>query len=101
MQRFFDTDGDGTLMLMCPMCGDTYLHQERVDVVCREKEDGAPKTVSVSHDGVVGVADGVGGGRRVSVAIVFAGECGHTSRLEMTQHKGWTLVEFCVVRHDV
>jgi hypothetical protein len=98
MKGFFVDDGDDDLTLVCPVCGGTGLHQERVDVVCREDEDGPPKTVSVSSNGAVHTVNGAGGGRRQSVSVVFIGECGHTSRLDMTQHKGMTLVVFDPVR---
>ena len=92
-------------VLLCPRCGGNNLHQERVDIWEREKEDD-PVGLHVQTDGVAHMqVDGFLGdspsGRRNGLRITFSCEqCQfdvpgeRDLLLFIWQHKGTTFVDF-------
>lgn len=87
-------------LLLCPLCGDDYVHLNDVFVAGRpEGEDGPIKNVTVSNAGRVTEGDLVEFpsqqvGRRHSLAL--AGDCEHCGEgfaIEFRQHKGQTRVQ--------
>lgn len=89
--------------LMCPECGETFLHHVAVAVHVRESEDGPGQEIAVRRPRDVQIrslaADAEEfGGRRDDILIAFWCEiCGEDSRyhLQIRQHKGST--ELCWV----
>lgn len=83
--------------LLCPGCGGANLHQERVEVFERTKED-APKGFHVTvEDGSVSIDEKLDGNpseRRRGLRVRFHCEtCEATPTLTLAQHKGVTLVD--------
>lgn len=79
--------------LVCPECGDTYLHQTNVTVFDREEEDGKVIVREISTSEVKTSYQTNAHGRRNSLEIKFYGECGHEFILLIMQHKGETFLE--------
>lgn len=90
----FTTDEYGRPAIVCPECGDGWLHQSRVEVFVRDSEDedrGIHATIDY-QDGVSidrSMAENPSP-RRDGIAIAFECElCGGDARtLHITQHKG-------------
>jgi hypothetical protein len=90
------TDFDGyDFKLLCPRCGDNYLHHCAVSVFSRPREDG-PVTVTTVHDsGQVEIGPITArspSSRRDGLTIAFWCECCGATDLELaiSQHKGNT-----------
>ena len=88
----------GESILVCPMCGSTYLHQGIVEVFDRNEDaaQGMHTVVSRNHTDVeYGPLTGNPSGRRQGLIIAFlCEECGNLSMLEILQHKGETFVRW-------
>jgi hypothetical protein len=83
--------------LICQECGHDIIHQRIVVVNVRRCEDGEHLRASIASGGCVDVRLGVGSphGRRDDVSITFECEgCGAMSRLNLTQHKGPTVIRW-------
>lgn len=89
---------DADQCLLCPLCGETYVHIDDVYVAGRPREDGAIVPVHVDSGGRVLDGSQVSlpipnVGRRH--AIVLRGRCetcAGTFTLEFKQHKGQTVL---------
>ena len=101
--RFTNEDPD-CAELVCPSCGGSLLHHDRVDVFERVEDAASGLRVSVANDSVL--TDTAMGGnpssRRHGVSIRFWCEtCAAISALSIAQHKGSTLFSFDVVGVDL
>jgi len=77
----------------CPYCGNENTHHGRVEVFERDKEDGQTFMKTPGFDGhnetFINPSK-----RRDAVRINFEGECGHSFRMDIIQHKGNTHISF-------
>jgi len=82
------------LLLVCPVCGDTYQHHTTVTIFDRlGGEDGQSMAMNSAHGTWVAIANADNpSSRRDAVRVHFWGECGHTWSLDFVQHKGQTFV---------
>ena len=83
--------------LVCPACGSTYLHHERVEVF--ERNEGERSGLHVAVGGGRALVDtaleGNPSGRRHGLNIHFwCEECEARPMLIIAQHKGNTIVDF-------
>lgn len=83
--------------LLCPACGDSYLHHDGVEVF--ECDEDATTGVHVSVSGgkaqVDNVLEGNPSARRHGLTVHFSCEgCDAKPVLSISQHKGNTLVNF-------
>jgi hypothetical protein len=69
------------LVLVCPECGDTYSHVRRVGTLL-----GSDAVEARVYPGSATI--GTTALRRSALAIELDGECGHSWRLLVQQHKG-------------
>lgn len=85
--------------LLCPACGNEYLHHEAA-LVCNRREDASTtEFFEVSTDGEVskylGPSEDNPSERRDAIQIRFSCEhCPHKSVLSVMQHKGFTYLTF-------
>ena len=91
----------GDPVLKCPLCGEHYLHQGRVDVFKRSEDEEAVTRTTVMWDGTASVAtvantgSGNPSSRRDGLTIGFSCEmCNDIFVLSISQHKGQTLVRW-------
>jgi hypothetical protein len=94
-------DGD---WLLCPNCGEFYLHHDRVTIFERSEEDAPSHSLEV--DGIWKMRKVEGGDnpscRRDGVAVRFWCECcSAISELTIAQHKGTTIMRWRRVRADI
>lgn len=90
---------DDNINLNCPECDQSNLHQERVEVMFREKEDGNGFCSTSTRDSI-DTKLYVGGikGRRDIINIYFYCEhCNIKKYIEIKQHKGTTEFTWCEV----
>jgi hypothetical protein len=96
------TQEDG---LICPNCGENFLHHEKVEVFARRQEagdlgDGGGVHVTVEN-GQALISKNMTENpspRRDGISIEFSCEnCPHRSRMTIIQHKGSTYLEFELV----
>ena len=87
---------NGENVLLCPVCGEEYLHQGKIEVFERSEDDvfgthtmvNGPCT-NVCHDSL----EGNPSARRQGLIIHFLCEgCGHIYVMEIYQHKGLTFM---------
>jgi hypothetical protein len=95
-------------LLLCPQCDEQNTHVELVQVAARE-EDRPFTNISVNAvtaevhvyptgEGSVPAGEAVGQGRRQRISIRLSCEqCGRSSDLVLTQHKGVTFAEWMEV----
>jgi hypothetical protein len=99
-----DWDYEGSLHLVCPECGESVLHQDRVEVIIRDNDEEDATVTITDHKGTR-LARRVKSkcpGRRDSLFIHFSCEQCHGSnergkelfRLCIRQHKGSTLFKW-------
>jgi hypothetical protein len=96
------TDG----FLVCPLCGDNYVHLDEAYVAGRAREDGPVTPAMINSDGHASSDDSIqvpmannDAGRRHTISL--AGRCeGCSGRFAIAfkQHKGQTVVD--VLRQD-
>jgi hypothetical protein len=84
--------------LLCPRCGDDYVHVDDVFVAGRPREDGPVFPVHVNSDGNVRegqqVSLPVSADRRHSIGVQgWCEKCSGRFVIEFRQHKGQTLVD--------
>ncbi len=77
----------------CPVCGDFYSHIIQASTLV-----GRDKWEAQIYKGTF--PQGHTSERRSALAIVFAGECGHTWELHFQQHKGANEIELYLVEDD-
>ncbi len=98
MQPTFENyEGGFGADLVCPACGGTYLHHERVEVFERNEDERSGLHVAVADgQALVDTAlEGNPSGRRHGLSIHFWCEaCAAKPVLTIAQHKGNTLVDF-------
>lgn len=89
-------ESDG--VLVCPVCGNEYLHHGKIDVFSRNEDEKKCVHTTVNHqDTVVTVDEGKENpsSRRGGLTIRFCCEsCLEASTLCVSQHKGITFVEW-------
>jgi hypothetical protein len=88
--------------LCCPNCGESNLHQERVEVFERINEDNETGVHVVVENGVASVdmsMEGNPSDRRDGVMMFFSCEhCPRRTWLSIVQHKGTTYLEQGIVK---
>lgn len=83
--------------LICPACGEAYLHQEKVEITFRDEEDGDGVFVRTSKHGqkIARIGTKEIPGRRDFLEIYFHCEkCDKEPRLQFMQVKGTTVTEW-------
>lgn len=95
--KFNPPQGGYDAELLCPSCGGSFLHHERVEVFERGEDDEHGIHVLVK-DGKAAIDTGLIGNlsaRRHGLSIHFSCEgCSSQSVLTLAQHKGNTHVDF-------
>jgi hypothetical protein len=80
--------------LVCPNCGDEYLHHHSIKVYCRDKEGveaGLMTEISCGATTITRNMDGNPSKRRDGIVITFECEtCDHKSNMLIVQHEGQT-----------
>jgi hypothetical protein len=90
-----NSNDDNEKMLVCPVCGDEYMHHGNVRIFSRFGEDKDGLQVDVSNSvKVEPVRSGAIPGRRDAIHISFTCENGCASLLQIMQHKGNTFFEW-------
>ena len=93
-------DYGGDFSLLCPRCGDGFIHHGQVAVFSRPKEEGPVSLTRVASDGLVVVGEKAiacnPSSRRDGIAIGFWCEsCGEDDfELTIEQHKGNTFIQW-------
>ena len=87
---------DGEEVLLCPSCGDFYLHQHSVSVFDREEDSDTGRRTVVNGSSVLvdeEMKDNPSR-RRQGLSIDFLCEFGCTATLAIFQHKGCTEIRW-------
>lgn len=96
--EFSDPRWGGT-NLICPCCGSDYLHHSSVEIWQRKEDQEKGTYISSSREETTVNTDhsmvDCPSSRRDAVSITFyCEECPNIIRLDMTQHKGCTYMEW-------
>lgn len=89
-------------MLICPLCGEDYVHLDDVYMAGRPREDGPYVNVHVDNAGRIDQGDFLNmpiqsGGRRHTIAVSgWCEMCAGRFAIEFRQHKGQT--ELAILR---
>lgn len=89
---------DGENILMCPHCGEIFLHQYKTEIFDRDEDEVKGLYVKTDrNDGIIVKKDleGNPSKRRDGLRVHFFCEiCQASCALEIYQHKGQTFVKF-------
>ncbi len=100
-------DQGGALALKCPMCAkkgfEGHIQHQQIETYERNEDKEVGTYVSIKGEDVKidkeNTLTGNPSNRRSGIAITFwCDNCHATSRLELAQHKGQTLVDFKVTK---
>ena len=86
--------------MVCPYCGDDYVHHTGVRAFERDYEDGPSRALSTEDPDPRWIADDLNlnpSSRRNGLYIDFWAECGHEWILAFYQHKGQTFLSSRVI----
>lgn len=93
LPKFDQTNGE----LLCPQCGNEYLHHEKIEAFQRLEDAVSGLHVSIEGEELV-VDKNLGGNpsmRRHGLKIQFRCEsCSHKPVMKIDQHKGNTYITF-------
>ena len=85
-------EGNPTVQVQCPTCGDPYTHHDQVAVYQRRHEDGPVTRWSPGEPVAIVPEAECPSPRRDAIRIGFRCESGHRFWLDIIQHKGITFV---------
>lgn len=92
------TNEDGEFLLMCPHCGQIFLHQYKTEIFDRKEDDiEGLHVITDTEKGIIIKKDleGNPSKRRDGLRVHFFCEiCSASSALEIYQHKGQTFIKF-------
>ena len=92
-ENFIHRNIDWPYQLMCPICGNEWIHHSNVEVFERPTGEDGISVIYEPETHYVRTTTKNPSGRRNAVKIWFWGECSHTWSISILQHKGNEYIE--------